>query len=111
MPIRDRSHRMKRIAIIAPFAFLLALMPAPASTQKWYDKAVKKVEAKFSPAEAKPGQTVTFTVTIELADGYHTYPTVQTDKQAAAMVNTILFPKPDAVIFVGKTEDPKDAKT
>jgi hypothetical protein len=102
---------MKRIAIIAPFAFLLALMPAPASAQKWYDKAVKKVEAKFSPAEAKPGQTVTFTVTIELADGFHTYPTVQTDKQAAAMVNTILFPKPDAVIFVGKTEDPKDAKT
>ena len=72
---------------------------------------MKKVEAKFSPAEAKPGQTVTFTVTIELNDGYHTYPTVQADKQAAAMVNEIKFPNPDAVIFVGKTEDPKDTKT
>jgi hypothetical protein len=103
---------MKRsLAVAAFFALVIALLPAPAAAQKWYEKAVKKVEAKFSPAEAKPGQTVTFTVTIELTDGYHTYPTVQTDKQAAAMVNTILFPKPDAVIFVGKTEDPKDAKT
>ena len=29
----------------------------------WYERAVKKVEAKFEPAEAKPGQTVTFTLT------------------------------------------------
>ncbi len=104
---------MKRtMAFVASLAFLLALLPAsPASAQKWYEKAVKKVEAKFSPAEAKPGQTVTFTVTIELNDGFHTYPTVQADKQAAAMVNEIKFPKADTVIFVGKTEDPKDAKT
>jgi hypothetical protein len=102
---------MKRIAVLALFAFLIALLPPSASAQKWYEKAVKKVEAKFSPAEAKPGQTVTFTLTLELTDGYHTYPTVQTDKQAAAMINSIVFPKPDKVIFVGKTEDPKDAKT
>ncbi len=103
---------MKRtLAFAAPFALLLALAPARVSAQKWYEKAVKKVEAKFSPAEAKPGQTVTFTVTIELNDGFHTYPTVQADKQAAALVNDIKFPAPGAVIFVGKTEDPKDAKT
>ncbi len=102
---------MKRIACIASFAFLMALLPPSASAQKWYEKAVKKVEAKFSPAEANPGQTVTFTVTIELTDGYHTYPTFQPDKDAAGMVNVIKFPAPDAVIFVGKTEDPKDAKT
>jgi hypothetical protein len=103
---------MKRLAVIAPFAFLAALLPAsPAGAQKWYERAVKKVEAKFTPAEAKPGQTVTFSVTVELNDGFHTYPTVQTDKQAAGMVNEIAFPAPGAVIFVGKTEDPKDAKT
>jgi len=104
---------MKRsLTLAAPFALLIALLPAgPAAAQKWYEKAVKKVEAKFSPAEAKPGQTVIFTLTVELTDGYHTYPTMQTDKQAAALVNTLLFPKPDTVIFVGKTEDPKDAKT
>ena len=44
------------------------------------------------PAEAKPGQTVTFTLTVELNDGYHTYPTVQPDKKAAGMVNEIKFP-------------------
>ena len=27
------------------------------------------------------------------------------------MVNELIFPKPDAVIFVGTTEDPKDSKT
>jgi hypothetical protein len=104
---------MKRTLTLAiPFALVLAALPAsPASAQKWYDKAVKKVEGKFSPAEAKPGQTVTFTLTVELHDGYHTYPTVQLDKQAAGMVNDIRFPDPGAVIFVGKTEDPKDAKT
>ena len=43
---------------------------------------MKKVEAKFDPAEAKPGQTVTFKLTVELNDGYYTYPTRQADKAA-----------------------------
>jgi dihydroorotate dehydrogenase len=104
---------MKRTLTLAiPFALVFAVLPAsPAAAQKWYEKAVKKVEGKFSPAEAKPGQTVTFTLTVELNDGYHTYPTVQLDKQAAGMVNDIRFPDPGVVIFVDKTEDPKDAKT
>src|SRR4026208_248282 len=95
-----------------PLALVLAVLPAaPAAAQQWYEKSVKEVEGKFSPAEAKPGQTVTFTLTVELNDGYHTYPTVQLDKQAAGMVNDIRFPDAGPVIFVGKTEDPKDAKT
>ncbi|MBN9118624.1 MAG: hypothetical protein J0I06_05630 [Planctomycetes bacterium] len=92
-------------------AALLAGAPGAASAQKWYEKAVKKVEGKFTPAEAKPGQTVTFTLTVELNDGYHTYPTAQPDKQAAGMVNVIKFPHPGTVIFVGATEDPKDFVT
>src|SRR5262249_40885425 len=85
--------------------------PESANAQKWYEKAVKKVEGRFTPAEAKPGQTVTFTLTVELNDGYHTYPTVQPDKQAATMVNIVKFPAPDAVIFVGEPQDPKDFAT
>ena len=89
--------RLKRVFIPLSFALVLAFLPAaPAAGQKAFDKAVKKVEASFSPAEAKPGQTVTFSVTIELNDGYHTYPTVQTDKMAASMVNEIKFPDPGA---------------
>jgi hypothetical protein len=77
----------------------------------WYDKAVKKVEAKFEPAEAKPGQTVTFKLTIELNPGYHTYPVTQPDPAAASMTNVIKFPDPGTLVFVGTTADPKDYET
>ncbi|AWM35981.1 hypothetical protein GobsT_62760 [Gemmata obscuriglobus] len=94
-----------------PFALaavaLLGAAPGTASAQKWYEKAVKKVEGKFTPAEAKPGQTVTFTLTVELNDGYHTYPLTQPDPKADGMVNVLKFPKADKLVFVGKTEDPK----
>src|SRR5262245_47556429 len=108
--------RLNRILVLIPLAVVavaLASPPAPAGTagQKWYEKAVKKVEGTFTPAEAKPGQTVTFTLPLELNEGYHSYPTVQTDKMAVGMVNTIQFPKPGNVIFVGDVQDPKDTKT
>lgn len=85
--------------------------PAIAQKPDWYDKAVKKVEATFEPADAKPGQTVTLKLTIHLNDGYHTYPTKQPDKAAEAMVNTIKFPDAGAVEFVGDVLDPKEFKT
>src|SRR4051812_43688405 len=111
---RDSEHPMTRVYIVAfaiAVAALLALAPGSASAQKWYEKAVKKVEGKFTPAEAKPGQTVTFTLTVELNDGYFTYPTVQPDPKAADVVNLLKFPDPGAVIFVGNTQDPKDFHT
>ena len=92
-------------------AVLLAVAPGSAAPPKWFEKAIKKIEGKFTPAEAKPGSTVTFTLTVELHDGYYTYPTAQPDKQAAGMVNVIKFPAPGTVIFVGSTEDPKDFLT
>lgn len=88
-----------------------SLASATASEQKWYEMAVKKVEARFTPAEARPGETVTFTLTVELHPGYHTYPLVQPDKEAAAMVNTIKLPDAGAIAFVGDTLDPKEFKT
>jgi hypothetical protein len=100
--------RVCAVVVAMAAAVLLAVAPGTASAQKWYEKAVKKVEGKFAPAEAKPGQTVTFTLTVELNDDYHTYPTAQPDKGAAGMVNVIKFPKADTVVFVGTTEDPKD---
>ena len=105
------KHAFAPLALALVAASLPAAPGAPAAGQKLYEKAVKKVEVSFTPAEAKPGQTVTFTLTVELNDGYHTYPTVQTDKMAAAMVNEVKFPESGAVIFVGELEDPKDTKT
>jgi hypothetical protein len=102
----------RTLTLIVSAALLAAALPGrPAAAQGWYEKAVKGVSAKFEPAEAKPGQTVTFTLTLELNPGYYTYPTTQPDKQAAAYTNTIKFPDPDAVVFVGSVADPKDFQT
>jgi hypothetical protein len=107
--------RLNRTLALIPLmmtAVVVATAPASlAGKQKWYEKAVKKVEGSFSPAEAKPGQTVTFSVTVELNEGYHTYPTAQVDKMAAGMVNIIKFPTAGTVIFVGSVQDPKDPKS
>jgi hypothetical protein len=91
-------------------AALIAAQPGtPAGARQksdWFAKAVKKVEAKFEPAEAKPGQTVTFRLTVDLNDGYYTYPTSQPDKAAASMTNQLKFPEPGAVVFVGGVAEP-----
>jgi hypothetical protein len=102
---------MRALRLLAAFALGIAFLPgqpAEARQKGWYERAVKKLEAKFEPAEAKPGQTVTFTLTVDLNLGYHTYPTVQPDKMAADMVNIMKFPDPGPVVFVGKVTDPKD---
>ena len=103
--------RLSAVMFALTVAAVLAVLPGTANAQKWFTKAVKKVEGRFSPTEAKPGQTVTFTLTVELNDGYHTYPTVQPDKMAAGMVNLIKFPEAGTVIFVGQTHDPKKFAT
>jgi hypothetical protein len=107
--------RLRRtFALVVPFALALAALPdrpASALQKGWYEKAVKKVEATFDPAEAKPGQTVTFKLTVALNDGYHTYPTTQPEKAAEGFVNQVKFPDPGAVVFVGPVIDPKGYET
>lgn len=89
---------------------IVALVVGSASAQK-IDDAIKKVEAVFEPAEAKPGQTVTLKIIVQLADGYHTYPVVQPSPEAKYSVNTIALPKDGPVIFVGDTVDPVSPKS
>src|SRR6185437_2272188 len=98
-------------ALACPVMLVAALSPADAQKPTFFDKAVKKLEAKFEPAEAKPGQTVTFQILMEMNKGFHTYPTVQPEKAAENFVNTIKFPKASDVIFVGKLADPKKFET
>jgi hypothetical protein len=105
---------MIRLAFLLTICSAAAVLAAPGSgAEDWYAKAVKKVEGSFSPAEAKPGQTVTFSLTVQLNEGYHTYPTIQMDKGAAnfGLVNEIKFPDAGKVVFVGEVQDPKDIKT
>lgn len=106
-----------RTAIIACALFsttaTAAELPSLGGVKKddWYTAAVKKVEATFEPAEAKPGQTVTLKLAVYLNPGYHTYPLRQIDKAATGYVNKIAFPDPAAVVFVGDPIDPLDFKT
>ncbi len=93
---------------IATIVVLVALPFASAAEKDaWYAKAVKGVAATVEPAEAKPGQTVTMKLTIDLNDGYFTYPTKQPDENAKSFVNKIAFPKPGTLVFVGEVADPK----
>jgi hypothetical protein len=85
---------------------IFAVLPAFAAEEPV--KGVKQITATFEPAEAKPGQTVTLKLTVELAPGHQTYPTKQSDRNAAAMVNRITFPESAVLIFVGEVQDPDD---
>ncbi len=78
-----------------------------------FDKAVKEVAVRIVPSEAKPGQTVTIELRMEVNPGYHTYPTVQPDPEWKTQVNRFKLPKPNpqGLIFVGKPIDPPEVKT
>src|ERR1700722_8092243 len=75
-----------------------------------FEQIVKKAEARFEPAEAKPGQTVTLKISLQLLDGWHTYPVVQPDKAAKAQSNKLTFPEGGAIVFVGELDEPLDPK-
>ena len=81
-----------------------------ASAQSIND-AIKKVEATFEPADARPGQTVTVKITVQLADGYHTYPVNQLADEAKFSANKITFPSDGTVVYVGETVDPVSPHT
>lgn len=98
---------MRRLTLFCLTALPVLLAPPVALAQdKGFDKAVKSVTATFEPAEAKPGQTVTLKLTVELNDGYHTYALKQAEKPAASFVNKLTFPEPGEVVFVGEAIDP-----
>jgi hypothetical protein len=94
-------------SILGLFGFAFA---SPAFAQMTFEEVAKKIEAKFEPATAKPGQTVTLKITIQLIDGWHTYPVFQPEKSAKFLVNKFVFPDPAAVVYVGEMEDPAGAK-
>jgi DsbC/DsbD-like thiol-disulfide interchange protein len=89
-------------------AFVLAFAVSFASAQNQsFDDVVKKVEAKLEPAAARRGQAVAWKLTIELIDGWHTYPTRQADPDADSYVNKIKFPAGLDAVFVGYLKEPK----
>lgn len=87
---------------------VLLILTASARADDIYARAVKSLTMSVSPATAAPGATVKVTITVDLADGFHTYPTVQPDPKAADQITKIVFPAADAggLIFVGSVKNP-----
>jgi thiol:disulfide interchange protein len=90
---------------------LALLIPAAASAQLKFENAVRKIETRFVPAEAKPGQTVALELTIELNEGWYTYPTFQPDEFTKNSVNKIVLPPPGDIVFVEPVRDPAGYKS
>ncbi len=92
---------------IASIAACLGLLAVPLFAADPPSKGIKSVTATVEPAEAKPGQTVTVKLTIDLEPGFTIYATTQTDKNAADFVTTIPYPAPGTVVFVGSVKEPE----
>jgi DsbC/DsbD-like thiol-disulfide interchange protein len=93
-----------RFQLILPVALLAA--SSSFAQKQGFEDVVKKVSAKVDSSEVKRGAAVTWTLTVEIADGWHTYPTKQADPQADSYTNRIKFPREDGVIFVGELTEP-----
>src|SRR5947209_3515360 len=99
---------MKRL-LIATLVVPILAAAAPAQFgggPRTFEDVVPKVAAMIEPATAKPGDTVTWKLTVEITPGWHTYPTVQPDKNAQSYVNKITPPKTGPVQFVGPVTEP-----
>lgn len=98
---------MIRTLLTLPILLTLAGSPIFAAPG---DDRVKSIEAKIEPPEAKPGQTVTYKITIKLLPGFHTYPTKQPDPTHSDDVSKITFADTPELIFVEPVTDPPGAK-
>src|SRR5690349_9873203 len=91
--------------LLAAAIALCAAAPALAQNQG-FNEVVKKVSAKIEPATAKRGEAVTWTLTVEVIEGWHTYPTQQPDPKADSYTNRIKFPRANGLVFVGELTEP-----
>lgn len=99
---------MKRITLSLFLALFAAISPAFAGKLS-YATAVESIEGKVEPAEARPGQTVTYKLIVKLTPGHHTYPTFQPDPSEQSSRNLIELPEPGDLIFVEPVKDPDGA--
>jgi len=96
---------MKATLFSATIAMMILVSNAQAQ-RTTFDDVVKKVEAKIEPALAKRGETVKWTLSFQLASGWHTYPTRQPDEKHEAFVNKMKFANAESAVFVGELKEP-----
>jgi thiol:disulfide interchange protein DsbD len=89
----------------------LHLSPAaegpPPTKNKAFLKAVPSASVSVEPAQARRGQTVLWTLSLDIIPGWYTYPTRQTTAEAASSVTTFTFPPPGDITFVGLLKEPE----
>src|SRR5438874_6156318 len=89
---------------LALAVLLLGVSRAPAQDPQFDD--VAKVNLTLDPATAARGQRVTAKITVELVPGWHTYPTVQVDKNADSQQNEFMFLDAKDIKWEGVLKDP-----
>ena len=86
---------MNRLAI-AMTALILAWHSPPATaSQKKGKEVVQNIEARFEPATAKPGDTVTWKLTVTLLPHWHTYTNRQIDPDSSNITEITFRDKPE----------------
>jgi thiol:disulfide interchange protein DsbD len=103
------NGRFRPLCLLAMLACSAPLGAAERPTS--FDETLNKIDIRFEPAQARPGQTVTLKITLDPKPGFFTYPTLQPDARVKSQANRILFPAAGPVIFVGPFEDPAGAKS
>ncbi len=85
---------------LLPLLCIALLAPAGRSADDTFANAVKSIDVRFDPTEAKPGQVVSLVVTINLADNWLTYPTLQPNPEISASKTRITLPSTASVVFL-----------
>lgn len=75
------------------------------------EEVITKLTARVEPAQAMAGQPVRLLITVQLEDGWFTYPTVQPDKGAKSMTNKIKIVPPEGAQLLGELIEPSNPKS
>ena len=104
---------MIRTLLVLPILLVFAASPGLAQQRASFQDAVKSIAGTIEPAEARPGQTVTYKLTVKLNHPYYTHPVKQPDMSVgvANSRNEIELPTTGELIFVEPISDPPNAKT
>ncbi len=101
---------MNRLFIAMTALTLLTPWPVHAAAQKKGKEVVQKIESRFEPATAKPGDKVTWKLTVTLAEHWHTF-TNRQEEAGSSNVTEITFRDIQGLIPDGEIIDPINGGT
>jgi thiol:disulfide interchange protein DsbD len=94
-------------ALLASFLILGIPVTAQSQDSRGFDEIVTNILAKVVPETVLPGQTATLKIIMDIAPGWHTYPTFQLADLAKSSINVFKFPAPSKeIVFVGALKEP-----